>query len=82
MFLTPTNVASLFFLPSGPLVAVLAMGGSAFGTVMLLTQRGFSRLLSAGHVVTWTPLVLLLIISRPEASGAYDTFLTVLLVTT
>jgi tetrahydromethanopterin S-methyltransferase subunit D len=81
LFLTPVNVASLFFIgaPSGSLVAVLAMGGLAVGTVMLLTQHGFSRLMSAGHIVTWTPLVLLLIIARPEASGSYDMFLTVLL---
>tara|TARA_R110002096_G_scaffold137245_6_gene290459 strand:+ start:239 stop:430 length:192 start_codon:yes stop_codon:yes gene_type:complete len=37
--------------------------------------------MSAGHVVAWTPLVVLLILARPEASGVYDTFLTVLLVT-
>ncbi len=46
---------------------------------MLLIQRGFSRLISAGHIVTWTPLVLLLLFMRPEATGVYDTFLTVLL---
>ncbi len=40
-----------------------------------------SRLISIGHVLVWTQLVLLLIFARPQGSDEYKTYLSVLLLT-
>ncbi|AOW14168.1 hypothetical protein LPB72_06410 [Hydrogenophaga crassostreae] len=82
VILAPVNLASLAFLdrPSGAWIAALAIGGMALSWIALFYSRGFSKLVSAGHVFPWTPLVLLLIFARPEAAGAYGVYLTVLLV--
>jgi len=81
LILAPTNIASLFFLgePSGLLVAALALGGMTITTITLILERGFSRLAGAGHVIAWTPLVLMLVFAKPEGSAAYGTYLTILL---
>ena len=83
VILVPVNLISVAFLaqPSGVLIAVLACGGLVLGTIAVLYSRGFSRVISWGHLLCWTPLVLMLILARPDATGAYDSFLTVLLVT-
>lgn len=81
LVLGPVNMATLAFLsqPSGMLVAALAVGGLAISLTALIADRGFTKLVSAGHVVTWAPLVVILVFARPGATATYDTFLTILL---
>lgn len=81
LLLGPINMASAAFLsePKGGLIALLALGGMVASIATLFLHRGFSKLVSGGHVFLWTPLVLILIFARPAASGAYDTYLTILL---
>lgn len=83
VILAPVNLASLAFLdqPTGGWIAAMAIGGMALSWIALFYSRGFSKLVSAGHVFTWTPLLLLLIFARPESSGTYGVYLTVLKVT-
>ncbi len=77
-----TNVASLAFLsqPSGVVVAILAFSGIVLSKVAVSYAGGLTRLVSVGHIVGWVPLVLMLLFARPFADGAYDTYLTILLI--
>ena len=81
--LGPVNLATLAFLnqPSGPLIAALAIGGMIMTVSIVFAMGGFTKLASAGHILPWTPLVLMLIFARPDGTVIYQTFLTVLLVT-
>lgn len=80
--LGPVNMASLFFLgePQGGMIASLVVTGMVLSITPILFTRGFSKLLSAGHIIPWTILIYILIFARPEAEGAYDVYLTVLLI--
>ena len=80
--LGPINLATLAFLnqPSGVLIAVLAMSGMIITVSIVIATGGFSKLAAAGHVLPWTPLVLMLIFARPDGTSVYQTFLTALLV--
>ena len=49
--------------------------------LIVIAMGGFTKLASAGHILPWTPLVLMLIFARPEGTAIYQIFLTVLLVT-
>ena len=81
--LVPINMASLFFLtePMGGLIAVLAVGAMALNLWPMLIDRGFSKKMALPHLLPWTALVLILIFTPPEATGAYATYLWVLLIT-
>ena len=81
--LGPVNLATLAFLgqPGGPLVAALAIGGMILTVAIVIGMGGFTKLASAGHILPWTPLVLMLIFARPEGTPIYQTFLTLLLIT-
>jgi len=48
--------------------------------IVPMRHRGFTKLASGGRVIFWVSLVLILIFARPMANGAYDTYLTILLV--
>ena len=80
--LGPVNLATLAFLsqPGGALVATLAIGGMVLTVAIVIAAGSFTKLAAAGHVVAWTPLILMLIFARPEGTALYQTFLTVLLV--
>lgn len=82
LILAAVNMATLIFLdqPMGVLIAALALGGMVISTIITIAHRGFSKLVSGGHVITWTPLVLLLILAFPDGTATYQTFLGVLLV--
>lgn len=79
--LGPVNVASLFFAgePGRKLIAVQPLGGVAVSIAVPIRHRGFSRLVSGGHVLFWAPLVLLLIFALPVADGVCDIYLWILL---
>jgi len=81
--LGPVNLATLAFLnqPSGLLIAALAIGGMVVTVAIVIAMGGFTKLAAAGHILPWTPLVLMLIFARPEGTEVYQMFLTVLLVT-
>ncbi len=80
--LGPINLATLAFInePSGPLIAALAIGGMIVTVSIVFAVGGFTKLASAGHVVPWTPLVLMLAFARPDGSAVYLMFLTALLI--
>ena len=81
--LGPINLATLAFLsqPSGALIAALAIGGMVLTVAIVIASGGFSKLAAAGHILPWTPLVLMLAFARPEGGTAiYQTFLTILLI--
>ena len=80
--LGPVDLATLAFLnePSGALVAALAIGGMVLTIAIVIAFGGFTKLAAAGHIVTWTPLVLMLAFANPGGSAIYQLFLSVLLV--
>ncbi|MEE9374754.1 MAG: hypothetical protein V3V04_00295, partial [Rhizobiaceae bacterium] len=79
--LMPINMASILFIsePKGLLIAFLANIAMMLNLPVMLYDRGFSKLMAVPHLIPWTILVAILIFYRPEASGMYDTYLTVLL---
>lgn len=81
--LVPINIASLFFLGEsfGKLVAFFANFGLIMNIPIMLRDRGFSKMMAIPHLFPWTNLVLFLLFARPDAAGAYDVYLWVLLAT-
>jgi hypothetical protein len=49
-------------------------------TIAMIAGCGFTRLVSGGHVPPWTPLVFILAFARPDATGIFSAYLSVLLV--
>ena len=80
--LGPINLVPLFFLnqPSGVLIAALAVGGMILTVAIVFAVGRFSKLAGAGHVLLWTPLVLILMFAKPDGTAIYQAFLKVLLV--
>ena len=80
--LGPINLATLFFLnePSGTLIATLAIGGMALVVALVVITGGFNKVVAAGHILPWVPLVLMIAFANPGGSEIYQTFLMVLLV--
>ena len=88
LLLMPANLISLFFLRErmGVLIAVLAIGGMIPNLLIVMYDRGMSKLMSLPHVVAWTPLCVLLLwmlfgklTGRLELERAYTLFLFILL---
>lgn len=80
--LGPINLATLFFLdqPSGGLIAALAIGGMAMVVSLVVITGGFTKIVAAGHIPLWTPLLAILAFAPPEGTATYSMFLTALLV--
>lgn len=80
--LVPVNAASIFFIgqPGGPWIAVLAITAMLINVPVMIVERGFSKTMALSHLPLWTPLVIWLIVARPEGSAAYQSYLWVLLV--
>ena len=80
--LGPINLATLLFIgqPGGLLIAALALSGMFFTVASVFATGGFSKIAAAGHILPWTPLVLMLAFAMPEGSAIYHAFLTALLV--
>ena len=76
------NMINLFFVsePRVIIIAALALGGMLVSQFTLIRHRGFTKLVSGGHVAFWVPLALILMFARPMANGGYDTYLNILLV--
>ena len=80
--LGPINLATLAFLdqPSGGLIAALAIGGMAMVVSLVVITGGFTKIVAAGHIPLWTPLLAMLAFAPPEGTENYGMFLTALLV--
>lgn len=65
LILVPVNVAALALLgaPNGLWIAVLAVGGMLPNLGIMIRERGFSKAMALPHVLIWTPLVVLLLIT-------------------
>jgi len=80
--LVPVNAASIFFIgqPGGLWIAFLAIMAMLINVPVMIVERGFSKTMALSHLPLWTPLVIWLIVARPEGSAAYQSYLWVLLV--
>ena len=83
LILVPVNLASVFFLghDGALLVSVLAIGGMAPNTAILVVERGFSKLMALPHIVIWVPLlfVVAFLKMRGGLSEGYQIYLWILL---
>ncbi|SHK74834.1 hypothetical protein SAMN05444414_10123 [Roseovarius marisflavi] len=83
LILVPVNAASLVFLgaPMGAWVAVMAVGAMLLNGVIMLVERGFSKMMALPHVLIWTPLVVLILwlLAKGDLAPGYARYLMVLL---
>jgi len=82
--LVPVNLASLGFLtaPGGTWIAVLAVGGMLLNVPIMLVERGLSKAMAIPHILIWTPLVVLILLTLTAGSllpSEFRTFLWLLL---
>lgn len=65
LVLVPVNLASLAFLsaPGGAWIAGLAVGGMAPNLPIMFGERGLSRAMALPHILIWTPLVVLVLLT-------------------
>jgi len=80
--LVPVNAASLAFLsePFGLWIAVPAVGAMLLNGVILLIERGFSKLMALPHVLIWTPMLgLVAWLPAQDIAPAYRVYLLILL---
>lgn len=80
--LVPVNAASIFFVaePSGVWIAFFAIVAMLINVPVMIVERGFSKTMALSHLPLWTPLVIWLIVARPDGSPAYQMYLWILLV--
>ncbi|GAB4307663.1 MAG: hypothetical protein Kow0058_19310 [Roseovarius sp.] len=84
LILVPVNAAAILFVgaPGGGWVALLAIGGMLPNLVIMLHERGFSRLMALPHLLIWTPLMVVLagLLADPAlVGGAWRRYLLALL---
>lgn len=83
LVLVPVNAASLVFLgaPMGAWVAVMAVGAMLLNGMIMLVERGFSKMMALPHVLIWTPLVVLILwlLAKGDIAPGYARYLMVLL---
>ncbi len=82
VFLIPANMSGLMFLDTttGVWITVLGAGALAVNTVLVLANRGFSRVLAIPHLLLWGPLEVFLAVrlaAVPQGSGEWWLALTV-----
>ena len=80
--LVPVNAASLAFLsePWGLWLAAMAVGAMLLNGVIMLAERGFSKLMALPHVLIWTPMLgLVLWLLAQDIAPAYRIYLLILL---
>jgi len=83
LWLVPVNMLTLCFItqPSGLLIACLAFAGLLPNIVVMVYNRGFSRLMALPHLLPWTILLGVVYSTLPLSNGLYTAFLWVLLIT-
>ncbi len=82
--LVPVNLASALFWPSpyGLLVTLLAIGGMTPNLLIMVWERGLSKMMALPHLLIWIPLVMFLafILATDQISGSFRTYVILLLV--
>lgn len=82
LVLVPVNAAALLFLaqPAGPWLAAMAVGAMLCNGVLMLIERGFSKVMALPHVLIWTPMLgLILWLLAQDIPSAYRSYLVILL---
>ena len=81
LILVPINMASLWFVsePKGILIATLAVGGLMPNIVIMVAERGLSKMMALPHLVIWMPLLILLWSHVGATSGGFHSYLWLLL---
>ncbi len=83
LILVPVNAASLAFsaAPMGAWVAIMAVGAMLLNGMIMLVERGFSKMMALPHVVIWTPLVVLILwlLAQGDLAPGYASYLMLLL---
>ncbi|MDZ4093771.1 MAG: hypothetical protein U1D35_02530 [Paracoccaceae bacterium] len=82
VILVPVNMASLLFLsePMGLWIAFLANIAMMINLLIMIRERGFSKMMALPHLLPWSALLALILLVRPEVGGPFRTYLTLLLV--
>ncbi len=80
--LAPINMAMVFFIdqPMGMLIAILAIIAIAPNIIVIIMERGFSKLMAFPHLLPWSILIVILLFYRPEGSQQYQMALWALLI--
>ncbi|MGR3699704.1 MAG: hypothetical protein ACU0CB_15610 [Roseovarius sp.] len=82
LILVPVNAASLFFVtqPAGAWLALMAVGAMLCNGVLMLVERGFSKVMALPHVLIWTPMLgLILWLLTQDIADGFRTYLLILL---
>lgn len=82
LILVPVNAASLFFVthPAGAWLALMAVGAMLCNGVLMLVERGFSKVMALPHVLIWTPMLgVILWLLNQDIAESYRSYLIVLL---
>jgi hypothetical protein len=82
LILVPVNAASLFFVtqPAGAWLALMAVGAMLCNGVLMLVERGFSKVMALPHVLIWTPMLgLILWLLTQDIDDGFRTYLLILL---
>ncbi len=82
LILVPVNMLSVLFVaePKGILIAALAVGGMMPNIVIMLAERGLSKMMALPHLVIWIPLLLILWSHLGNVTGGYLMYLWLLLI--
>lgn len=83
LVLVPVNAASLVFwgAPMGAWLAAMAVGAMLLNGVIMLVERGFSKMMALPHLLIWTPLVVLILwlLAQGDLAPGYGRYLMILL---
>ncbi|ARE82176.1 hypothetical protein RTM1035_10795 [Roseovarius sp. TM1035] len=82
LILVPVNAASLFFIshPAGAWLATMAVGAMLCNGVLMLIERGFSKVMALPHILIWTPMLgLILWLLTQDITPTYHNYLVILL---
>ena len=65
LILVPVNMAALLFIgaPGGLWVALLAVGGMVPNLFIMIRERGLSKAMALPHLVIWTPLIAVILVT-------------------
>ena len=82
LILVPVNAASLLYLaqPAGAWLALMAVGAMLCNGVLMLVERGLSKVMALPHVLMWTPMLgLILWLLTQDIADGFRTYLVILL---
>jgi len=82
VLLMPINVATVFFIgeTNALVISVLAIAGMAFNMPIMIRAGGMTSLMALPHLILWTPMVLLALITLfADVPSGYRVFLVLLI---